>query len=124
MLARIEGWIEGRLPQKKVGILELGYARQIDWDTLSGGVDKKEVLARRLLLLEGSYSGAPGLYVSMVREAAELARKRGTKVIDIELSHDALVKMLKKSGLEVNMENQASIDAALVAYFSLKRDNI
>ncbi len=71
--------------------------------------------------MQGSYSGTPGMIVSMVREAAELGKKRGTNMMDVVLTHDALVSMLKKSGLEVNMEDQVSIDSALRAYWDLKK---
>ncbi len=44
MFARVEGWFEERFPQKRVGVLEVGYAMQIDWCQVRPEVDRKSVL--------------------------------------------------------------------------------
>lgn len=110
-------WLDRFLGRKqeepKVDVLGVGKVKDIDWESLPPATDKKQVIEDRLQLMKGSYSGAPGLYVDVIR----IVKESGAKEVNLETAHDALATMLKMSGRTVDLTNQSSVDSALLAYW-------
>jgi hypothetical protein len=109
----------GGQPEPQVAIDQLGKVSQVDWNTAAPGVEKRQVIEMRVQLMKGSYGNTPGLIIDIVREV----KKSRANEFNLETAHDALVTILQKSGLPVDLTDKESIDAAIVAYTDKRKGN-